>query len=60
MKLRVEAMIEGLRTSVDSRIDAVVEFSEHWLSGPRHPYEIAADAPIVQSLDRAVRAGYLE
>jgi acetylornithine deacetylase/succinyl-diaminopimelate desuccinylase-like protein len=56
VKRRVEEMIEVLRTTVDSRIDAVVEFSEHWLSGPRHPYEIAADAPIVQALDRAVRA----
>ena len=48
-------MIEDLRATVDSRIDAVVEFSEHWLSGPRHPYEIAADAPIVVALDHAVR-----
>jgi acetylornithine deacetylase/succinyl-diaminopimelate desuccinylase-like protein len=55
VKRQVEAMIEELRTTVDSRIDASVEFSEHWLSGPRHPYQIAADAPIVQSLDRAVR-----
>jgi len=56
VKRQVEEMIEGLRTTVDSRIEAVVEFSEHWLSGPRHPYEIAADAPIVKSLDAAVRA----
>ncbi|MEP7048384.1 MAG: M20/M25/M40 family metallo-hydrolase [Ilumatobacteraceae bacterium] len=56
VKRQVEQMIEGLRSTVDSRIDAVVEFSEHWLSGPRHPYEIAVDAPIVESLDRAVRA----
>ena len=56
VKRQVEEMIEGLRTTVDSRIDAVVEFSEHWLSGPRLPYEIAADAPIVQSLDRAATA----
>jgi acetylornithine deacetylase/succinyl-diaminopimelate desuccinylase-like protein len=56
VKRHVEAMIEALRTTVDSRIDAVVEFSEHWLSGPRDPYEIAADAPIVRSLDQAVRA----
>jgi acetylornithine deacetylase/succinyl-diaminopimelate desuccinylase-like protein len=55
VKRHVEVMIEGLRTTVDSRIDAVVEFSEHWLSGPRLPYEIAADAPIVRSLDQAVR-----
>ena len=56
VKRQVEDMIERLRTTVDSRIDAVVEFSEHWLSGPRHPYEISADAPIVQALDHAVRA----
>lgn len=55
VKRHVEVMIEGLRTTVDSRIDAVVEFSEHWLSGPRLPYEIAADAQIVRSLDQAVR-----
>ena len=56
VKRQVEDMIERLSTTVDSRIDAVVEFSEHWLSGPRHPYEISADAPIVQALDHAVRA----
>ena len=55
VKRQVEAMIDDLRTTVDSRIDAVVEFSEHWLSGPRLPYEIAADAPIVRALDDAVR-----
>ena len=55
VKRQVEQMIEDLRTTVDSRIDATVEFSEHWLSGPRLPYEIAADAPIVQALDHAVR-----
>ena len=55
VKRAVEAMIEALRMNVDERIDAVVEFSEHWLSGPRHPYEIARDAPIVQALDTAVR-----
>jgi acetylornithine deacetylase/succinyl-diaminopimelate desuccinylase-like protein len=55
VKRQVEHMIEDLRTTVDSRIDATVDFSEHWLSGPRLPYEIAADAPIVQALDHAVR-----
>ncbi len=55
VKRRVEDMIEDLRTTVDSRIDATVDFSEHWLSGPRLPYEIAADAPIVHALDNAVR-----
>ena len=56
VKRQVEDMIERLRTGVDSRIDAAVEFSEHWLSGPRHPYEISPAAPIVQALDHAVRA----
>jgi acetylornithine deacetylase/succinyl-diaminopimelate desuccinylase family protein len=56
VKAQVEAMISGLRTSVDDRIEAQVEFSEHWLSGPRHAYEIAADAPVVLALDAAVRA----
>jgi acetylornithine deacetylase len=54
VKRRVEEMIAGLAGD-DERIDAVVEFSEHWLSGPRHPYEIAPDAPIVTALDAAVR-----
>lgn len=55
VKRRVEHMIEQLRAEVDSRIDAVVEFSEHWLSGPRHAYEIDVNAPVVQALDTAVR-----
>jgi acetylornithine deacetylase/succinyl-diaminopimelate desuccinylase-like protein len=55
VKRRVEAMIDGLRADVDPRIDAVVEFSEHWLSGPRHAYEIDPHAPIVAALDKAVR-----
>lgn len=56
VKRQVEDMIEGLRTTVDSRIDAIVEFSEHWLSGPRLPYQIDAGAPVVRALDSAVRA----
>jgi acetylornithine deacetylase/succinyl-diaminopimelate desuccinylase-like protein len=55
VKRQVEEMIAGLQRDVDPRIDAVVEFSEHWLSGPRHAYEIDASAPIVRSLDHAVR-----
>ncbi len=54
VKLRVEAMIDELRSTTDPRIDAVVEFSEHWLSGPRHAYQIADDAPIVQMLHSVV------
>ncbi len=56
VKRAVEAMIERLRVDVDPRIDATVEFSEHWLSGPRHAYEIDEHAPIVAALDAAVRS----
>ncbi|MCU1366077.1 MAG: hypothetical protein JWN39_1716 [Ilumatobacteraceae bacterium] len=56
VKARDEAMVERVRLEVDPRIDAVVEFSEHWLSGPRHAYEIDAHAPVVEALDAAVRS----
>ncbi len=56
VKRRVEEMVERLRIETDPRIDAVVEFSEHWLSGPRHAYEIDAHAPVVAALDAAVRS----
>ena len=56
VKRRVEDMVERLRLEVDPRIDAVVEFSEHWLSGPRHAYEIDAHASVVEALDAAVRS----
>ncbi len=55
VKARVEAMIDDLRRTVNPEIHAVVEFSEHWLSGPRHAYEIDRDADIVRALDTAVR-----
>lgn len=55
VKARVEQMIADLVRDVDARIDALVEFSEHWLSGPRHAYEIEAGEAIVQVVDRAVR-----
>ncbi len=55
VKQRVEQMIDKLRAEVDPRIDAVVEFSEHWVSGPRHAYEIDVHAPVVEALDAAVR-----
>ncbi len=55
VKRRVEAMIANIKATVEPRVDAVVEFSEHWLSGPRHAYEIDAEAPIVLALDGAVR-----
>ena len=56
VKRRVEAMVERLRVETDPRIDAVVEFSEHWLSGPRHAYEIDVHAPVVTALDAVVRS----
>ena len=56
VKRRVEDMVERLRLEIDPRIDAVVEFSEHWLSGPRHAYEIDVNAPVVAALDAAVRS----
>jgi acetylornithine deacetylase/succinyl-diaminopimelate desuccinylase-like protein len=56
VKRRVEEMVERLRVETDPRIDAVVEFSEHWLSGPRHAYEIDPHAPVVAALDAAVRS----
>ena len=55
VKRAVEAMIARLATG-DPRIDAVVEFNEHWTSGPRDAYEIDAHAPIVTALDAAVRS----
>jgi acetylornithine deacetylase/succinyl-diaminopimelate desuccinylase family protein len=55
VKGQVEAMIADLRDTVDSRIEATVEFSEYWLSGPRLAYEIAPTEPIVVALDTAVR-----
>ncbi len=56
VRRRVEDMIAELRSSVDARLEARVEFSEHWLSGPRLPYEIAEDAPVVRVLDEAAAA----
>lgn len=58
---QAEQLVAALRRDVDDRIDATVEFSEHWLSGPRFPYEIAKDAEIVTTVERAVRdAGWAE
>ena len=56
VKRQVEDMIADLRATVEPRIDAVVEFSEYWLSGPRHAYEIAPTEPIVVALDQSVRS----
>ena len=55
VKRQVEAMIEG--TAHDGRLAdrRLGRVQRALVLGPRHPYEIAADAPIVQSLDRSVR-----
>ena len=53
VKRQVEQMIERIRV-LDPRVEAIVEFSEHWLSGPRHAYEIGSDAPVVRALHNAV------
>jgi acetylornithine deacetylase/succinyl-diaminopimelate desuccinylase-like protein len=53
VRRRVEAMVAQLRATVDPQIQATVEFSEHWLSGPRLPYEITEDAPLVRAVDEA-------
>lgn len=53
VRQQVEDMIARLRVTVDPRIEATVEFSEHWLSGPRWPYEISEDAPVVHVVDEA-------
>lgn len=54
VKSQVEQLIEQLRFTVDPRIDAIVEFSEHWLSGPRFPYEISKESEIAQTTLHAV------
>lgn len=52
---QAEAMINRL-AETDPRIKATVEFSEHWLSGPRFPYEIDKDSDISRAVADAVRA----
>lgn len=54
VKSQVEQLIEQVRLTVEPRIDAIVEFSEHWLSGPRFPYEISKESEIAQTTLRAV------
>lgn len=54
VKSQVEQLIEQLRFTIDPRIDAIVEFSEHWLSGPRFPYEISKESEIAQTTLHAV------
>lgn len=59
VRQQAEDLINLLRRDVDPRIDATVEFSEHWLSGPRFPYEISKDSAIAQTVAAAVEdAGY--
>lgn len=52
---QAEAMIAELKKK-DPRIEATVEFSKHWLSGPRFPYEISQDADISRAVKTAVEA----
>jgi acetylornithine deacetylase/succinyl-diaminopimelate desuccinylase-like protein len=54
VKLQVEQMIGDMKKS-DPRIEATVEFSDHWLSGPRLPYEIDRNSPISRTVADAVR-----
>lgn len=61
VRRQAEELISRLHDEVDDRIKASVEFSEHWLSGPRYPYEIAREAEIVQIAANAVAdAGYAQ
>lgn len=50
---QAEHMIHQLALQ-DPRIKATVEFSEHWLSGPRLPYEIDPESDIAQSVAAAI------
>ena len=54
VRQQVEVMITGLTKEVDPRIEAVVEFSEHWLSGPRFPYEIDKEDRLVRAVADSV------
>ncbi|WP_051422891.1 M20 family metallopeptidase [Arthrobacter sp. MA-N2] len=55
VKLQVEQMISGLKAA-DPRIEATVDFSDHWLSGPRLPYEIDRSSDISTTVADAVAA----
>jgi acetylornithine deacetylase/succinyl-diaminopimelate desuccinylase-like protein len=54
VKIQVEQMVSELKVS-DPRIEAIVEFSDHWLSGPRLPYEIDKNSPISRTVAKAVQ-----
>ncbi|NDZ77312.1 M20/M25/M40 family metallo-hydrolase [Streptomyces sp. SID10853] len=54
VRQQVIAAIDKLSAD-DPRIRATVEFSPHWLSGPRLPYEIDTGAPIARTVADAVR-----
>ena len=56
VKAEVEAMIARLRDA-DPQLNATVEFSEYWLSGPRYPTETPLDAPIARAAQAALRRG---
>lgn len=61
VRRQAEDLIARLKRDVDPRIEAIVEFSEHWLSGPRLPYEISKDNSLVQTVATAVdQAGYAQ
>lgn len=53
VKVQVEQMISDLKAD-DPRIAATVEFSDHWLSGPRLPYAIDKDSDISTTVAAAV------
>lgn len=55
VRVQVEQMIGGLKRA-DPRIEATVEFSDHWLSGPRLPYEISQESDIARVAASAVAA----
>lgn len=55
VRKQIIAMVDELAVG-DPRIRADVEFSPHWLSGPRLPYEISTDAPIARAVSDAVRS----
>lgn len=53
VKVQVEQVVARL-SAQDPRIKATVEFSDHWLSGPRLPYEIDRDSDISRAVAAAI------
>lgn len=58
-KQQVEQMIGRLRPDHPA-LDAMVEFSPYWLSGPRYPSHTAPTEPIVQAVQAARLAAGLQ